>query len=147
MLVMPGSVAEPFDSEEAPTELCGAPADPSFAYPGTPVPGGSDVPPACHGTPVPGGSDAPPCCGARWAGLCAGPVGGAACDGAEPDRDCACPRSGAPRLSTTATKILTTMEWESVDPALVKICIGRETCFAKCIRKQTLDRSSVRPHG
>ena len=132
-VVGPLVVAEPFGPGEPPTELRGAPADPSD----------SDHP----GTPVPGGADAPPPCGARWAGLCAGPVGGAACDGAEPDRDCACPRSGAPRLSTTATKILTTMEWESVDPTLVKICIGRETCCEKCIRKQTLDHSSVRPHG
>ena len=151
MLGMPGPlvVAEPIGRVEPPTELCGAAADPSFAYPGTPVPGGSDVPPACHGTPVPGGSDAPPCCGARWAGLCAGPAGGpaegTACDGAEPDRDCACPRSGAPRLSTAATKILTTTEWESLDPTLVKICIEKETCCAKCIRKQTLDHSSVQP--
>ena len=133
-VVGPLVVAEPFGRGEPPTELRGAPADPSdSAHPGTPVPGAPD------------GPDAPPRCGVRWAGLCAGPVGGAACDGAEPDRDCACPRSGAPRLSTTATKILTTMEWESVDPTLVKICIGRETCCAKCIRKQTLDPSSVQP--
>lgn len=129
-------VAEPFGRGGPPTELRGAPADPSdSAHPGTPIPDAPD------------GPDAPSRCGARWAGLCAGPAGGpaegAACDGAEPDRDCACPRSGAPRLSTTATKILTTMEWESVDPTLVKICIGREKCCAKCIRKQTLGHSSV----
>jgi hypothetical protein len=113
-VVGPLVVAEPFGCGGPLTELRGAPADPSSAHPGTPVPGAPD------------GPDAPSRCGVRWAGLCAGPAGGAACDGAEPDRDCACPRSGAPRLSTTATKILTTMESESVDPTLMKICIVRE---------------------
>ena len=132
-VVGPLVVEEPFGPGEPPTELRGAPADPSD----------SDHP----GTPVPGGADAPPPCGARWAGLCAGPVGGAACDGAEPDRDCACPRSGAPRLSTTATKILTTIEWESVDPTLVKICIGREKCCAKSVVRNASEnkRSTTAP--
>ena len=106
-------VAEPIGRVEPPTEVRGDPPDLSSAQPGTAVPGAPDE------------LDAPPRRGARWAGLCAGPVEGAARGGAEPGRDCARAWPSAPRLSRTVTKILRAMEWGSADSALMKTCIGR----------------------